>query len=120
MGTPSEKLPRARVIRRRATFTATRERGRRTTDRAMTLSVLPRATTPGAELAEVAFLTPKRIGDAAIRNRLRRRMREIYRRMPGAPVRDAYLVWIARPAAAQLSFDDLRECMTALMRRSGR
>ena len=83
MGSPSEKLPRARVIRRRATFTATRERGRRTTDRCMTLSILPRDTdAPGVEPAEVAFLTPKRIGGAVVRNRLRRRMREIYRRIP--------------------------------------
>jgi ribonuclease P protein component len=120
MGTPSEKLPRARVIRRRATFTATRERGRRTTDRSMTLSILPRATAPGTDLAEVAFLTPKRIGDAAVRNRLRRRMREIYRRAPGLSASDAYLVWIARPSAADLSFDALRDCMLALLRRAGR
>jgi ribonuclease P protein component len=120
MGAPSEKLPRARVIRRRATFTATRERGRRTTDRCLTLSVLPRDPAPGAELAEVAFLTPKRIGGAVVRNRLRRRMRDIYRRTPGTPGRDVYLVWIARPAAANLSFEELRDCMTALLRRAGR
>ena len=120
MGAPSEKLPRARVIRRRATFTATRERGRRTTDRCMTLSILPREATPGIKLAEVAFLTPKRIGGAVVRNRLRRRMRDIYRRTTGMKGRDAYLVWIARPAAADLAFDDLRACMTALLRRAGR
>jgi ribonuclease P protein component len=120
MGAPSEKLPRARVIRRRSTFTATRERGRRTTDRCLTLSVLPRDATPGSEQAEVAFLTPKRIGGAVVRNRLRRRMREIHRRAPNTRDHDAYLVWIARPAAANLSFDELRDCMTNLLRRAGR
>lgn len=120
MGTPSEQLPRARIIRRRATFTATRERGRRTTDRSMTLSVLPRDSAAGADLAEVAFLTPKRIGDAVVRNRLRRRMREIYRRTPGDPAQNAHLVWIARPSAANLSFDDLRHCMEGLLRRARR
>jgi ribonuclease P protein component len=119
MGTPSEKFPRARVIRRRATFTATRERGRRTNDRCLTLSVLPRgADATGAETAEVAFLTPKRIGGAVVRNRLRRRMREIYRRAPGITGGGAYLVWIARPTAASLTFDELRACMMTLLRRA--
>ncbi len=119
MGTHPEKLPRARLIRRRSLFTATRERGRRTTNRWMTLSVLPRDETPQDDTSEVAFLTPKRIGGAVIRNRLRRRMREIYRRVSGAPARDVYLVWIARPAATELPFAELRDCMLALLRRAG-
>ncbi len=117
MGTDSQKLPRARLIRRRATFTATRERGRRITNRWMTLSVLPRDSASPDE-SEVAFLTPKRIGSAVIRNKLRRRMREIYRRTSGLP-RDVYLVWIARTAATDLPFDELKECMTTLLRRAG-
>jgi ribonuclease P protein component len=117
LGTASEKLPRARLIRRRITFTATRERGRRTTNRWMTLSVLPRDSA-APDIAEVAFLTPKRIGGAVIRNKLRRRMREIYRRTAGVRP-DAYLVWIARPTAADLPFDELKDCMITLLRRAG-
>jgi ribonuclease P protein component len=117
LGTASEKLPRARLIRRRALFTATREHGRRFTNRWMTLSVLPRDPAAGSDASEVAFLTPKRIGGAVIRNKLRRRMREIYRRAPGVP-RDVYLVWIARPTAADLPFGELKECMITLLRRA--
>ncbi len=120
MGTHPEKLPRARLIRRRALFTATRERGRRTTNRWMTLSVLPRDEAAPTDPAEVAFLTPKRIGSAVMRNRLRRRMREIYRRAPGTMLSDAYLVWIARPLATELPFAELQECMLTLLRRAGR
>jgi ribonuclease P protein component len=120
LGLAPEKLPRARLIRRRATFTATRERGRRTTNRWLTLSVLPHGEDQAADTSEVAFLTPKRIGGAAIRNRLRRRMREIYRRAPDVDARGVYLVWIARPTAVELPFDELRECMLALLRRAGR
>jgi len=83
----------------------------------MTLSVLARET--GAEAAEVAFLTPKRVGGAVIRNRLRRRMREIYRRALGPAPADLYLVWIARPTAAELPFAELRDCMAALLHRAG-
>ena len=117
MGTTSEKLPRARLIRRRAVFTAARERGRRITNRWMTLSVLPRDPADPPDRSEVAFLTPKRIGSAVIRNKLRRRMREIYRRTTGVR-HDAYLVWIARPAAADLPFAELKECMLTLLRRT--
>ena len=117
MGTASEKLPRARLIRRRTIFTATRERGRRTTNRWMTLSILPRDPA-ASDSSKVAFLTPKRIGGAVIRNKLRRRMREIFRRTPDT-ARDVYLVWIARPAAADLPFAELKECMTTLLRRAG-
>ncbi len=120
MGTPPETLPRARVIRRRATFTATRERGRRISNRWMTLSVLPRDPAATADPAEVAFLTPKRVGGAVVRNRLRRRMREIYRRTPALLAVDVYLVWIARPVAAELPFEELRDCMHTLLRRAGR
>jgi len=118
LGTASEKLPRARLIRRRTIFTAARERGHRVTNRWMTLSILPRDPAAAPDTSEVAFLTPKRIGGAVIRNKLRRRMREIYRRTAGAP-RDVYLVWIARPTAADLPFDELKECMTTLLRRAG-
>jgi ribonuclease P protein component len=119
MGAPSEKLPRTRIVRRRSIFDATRARGKRTANRWMTLSVLPRDPAQVADVSVAAFLTPRRIGGAVVRNRLRRRMREIYRRAIFAPVDDVYLIWIARPPAVELAFDELKECMTTLLRRSG-
>jgi RNase P protein component len=46
-------------------------------------------------------------------------MREIYRRIPRPVNHDDYLVWIARPAAVELPFNELRDCMLALLRRAG-
>ena len=116
----SESLPRARIIRRRSVFDATRTKGRRVSNRHLVLSVLPREALPPGETGSVAFLTPKRLGAATVRNRLRRRMREIYRRELAEPRETAYLIWIARPPAVELSFDDLRKCMTGLFsRRAG-
>ena len=115
--TPSQSLPRARIIRRRAVFDATRAKGRRLGNRWMSLNVLP--IDPAApDAAAVAFLTPKRLGPAAARNRLRRRMREIYRRRLALRPEPAYLVWVARPPALELEFEALAECMTALRRRA--
>ena len=112
----SETLPRARVIRRRTTFDRTRQRGRRINNRWMTLSFLPKEAA-AADQATVAFLTPKRLGPATVRNRMRRRMREIYRRHLQAASGDAYLVWIARPPALMLDAEGLRKCMLELRAR---
>ncbi len=82
----------------------------------MTLSLLP-LDPARPDPATVAFLTPKRLGPATVRNGLRRRMREIYRRHLARPVEDCYLVWIARPPALELGFEELKECMTKLRQR---
>jgi ribonuclease P protein component len=113
----SQSLPRARIIRRRTVFDATRAKGRRLGNRWMALNVLP--VDPAApDPAAVAFLTPKRLGPAAARNRLRRRMREIYRRRLALRPETAYLVWVARPPALELDFEALAKCMTDLRRRA--
>ena len=109
----SQALPRARVIRRRTIFDATRNKGRRLSNRFMSLNFLPRDPA-GPNLGSVAFLTPKRLGAATKRTQLRRRMREIYRRHLAQAVEPAYLVWVARPPALELDFAELKECMTAL------
>jgi ribonuclease P protein component len=83
----------------------------------MILNFLSRDAIASGETGSVAFLTPKRLGAATVRNRLRRRMREIYRRELAPPQETAYLIWIARPPAVELSFDELRKCMAALLQR---
>ena len=111
-----ELLPRARIIRRRTVFDATRLKGRRVNNRWMALNYLPlNAATP--ETATVAFLTPKRLGAAAKRNQLRRRMREIYRRNLAQSAGNFYLVWVARPPALELDFEGLKKCMAQLWSR---
>jgi ribonuclease P protein component len=113
---PSENLPRARVIRRRKTFDAARNQGRRVSSRYFSLNLLPHDPTR-PDQATVAFLTPKRLGAATVRNRLRRRMREIYRRhLPGLPEK-TYLVWVARPPAVELEFEELKRRMLELKER---
>jgi ribonuclease P protein component len=114
----SEVLPRARIIRRRDVFEATRLKGRRVSNRFMALNFLSRDAIKSGESGDVAFLTPKRLGAATVRNKLRRRMREIYRRNLAQPTEASYLVWIARPPALELPFEELKKCMTALLKRS--
>jgi ribonuclease P protein component len=114
----NESLPRARVIRRRVIFDATRNQGRRLNNRWFTLNLLPRDAAPAGETGHVAFLTPKRLGSATVRNQLRRRMREIYRRHLQRPEPAHYLVWIARPPALELDFEGLKKSMLDLAHRA--
>ena len=120
---PSQSLPRAKIIRRRGIFDATRQQGRRVSNRFMALNFLPRDAVksgdPASGAGTVAFLTPKRVGTATKRTQLRRRMREIYRRYVAQPSEKSYLVWIARPPALELPFEELKKCMSELRKRSG-
>jgi ribonuclease P protein component len=52
-----------------------------------------------------------------VRSRLRRRMREIHRRELAQPEEKAYLIWIARPPALELSFEELKHAMRSLRER---
>jgi ribonuclease P protein component len=67
---------------------------------------------------EAAFATPKKLGQAATRNLLRRRMREAYRRFVPAPPAGTVILWMAKAPALALSFDELRNDMLILARRS--
>jgi ribonuclease P protein component len=66
----------------------------------------------------VGISVPRRVGNAVVRNRVRRRIREIFRRnrdLFGAGC--ASLVVHLRPAAAQASFEELsREYRQAVRR----
>ena len=118
----SESLPRARIIRRRTVFDATRLKGRRVSNRWMALNFIAQDAVKTGALSSgdgtVAFLTPKRVGLATKRTQLRRRMREIYRRHLAQPPETAYLVWVARPPALELPFEELKKCMTELRKRA--
>jgi ribonuclease P protein component len=113
----AESLPRSRIIRRRAVFDTARNKGRRVSSRHFILNFLVREAVTSGETGSVAFLTPKRLGPATVRNKLRRRMREIYRRELARSEGNAYLIWIARPPAVELSFEDLKQAMRLLRER---
>jgi len=115
----SQSLPRSRIVRRRAVFDATRTKGRRVSNRFMALNFLPPDAVKTGETGNVAFLTPKRVGVATKRTQLRRRMREIYRRHVAQSDEKNYLIWIARPPALELPFEELKKCMSELRRRGG-
>ena len=120
MPAPSQSLPRAQIIRRRVVFDTARARGQRVSNRYMTLNFIACEAVPPGETGTVAFLTPKRVGGATERTQLRRRMREIYRRRIARTEETMYLIWIARPAALELDFEEMAKCMAELKARRDR
>jgi ribonuclease P protein component len=55
------------------------------------------------------FVTSKRIGGAVVRNRVRRRLRDIVRTEQGRLREGIWFVVIARPAAARASYGALKD-----------
>jgi len=55
------------------------------------------------------FVTSKRIGGAVVRNRVRRRLRDIVRTQQGGVRRGFWFVVVARPAEARASYGALKD-----------
>ena len=67
----------------------------------------------------VCFSVGKKVGNAVIRNRVRRRMRAVYGGMLGQMPRGFHAVFVARSRASEASQDLLALTMVRLLRRAG-
>ena len=86
-------------------------RGRWWSTPLLTLRALPNALSN----SRFGFLVSKRVGGAVVRNRAKRRLREIVRRESVIPGWD--MVLIARPRMAQASFAEVESAVRDLLRR---
>ena len=87
-------------------------RGRSIANDLLALRTLPN----GLDYSRFCFIAGKRVGNAVIRNRTKRRLRELARAMPTAPGWDAIL--IARRGAGAADFARLERAVRNLWRRS--
>jgi len=92
------RFPAARRLKLSREFQRVREGGRTVRGGLLMLGVL---AVPDEEKFRVGLVTSRRVGGATVRNRVRRRLREIVRRNQHALKTGTWLVVIARPAAAQ-------------------
>jgi ribonuclease P protein component len=69
-------------------------------------------------LSRVGFITSRRVGSAVIRNRVRRRLREIVRRHQHDLRQDSWIVLIAKRDAANASYHALEDEWLRLARRA--
>jgi ribonuclease P protein component len=113
------QVPAFPTLRRKADFDAI---GRSGQVRSTRLLVLRWLRTDRAE-ARIGMSTPRSLGGAVQRNRVRRRLRELVReqlREREATLGAGYdLLLIARPEAVRASHAELREALRSLLERSG-
>ncbi len=110
------RFPASRRLKRRRDFERVRREGRTWRGALLTLGVLP-VQDEGS--FKIGFVTSRKIGGAVVRNRVRRRLREIVRRRQHAVIAGTWLVTIARPAAGRATSAMLEQEWVGLGQRAG-
>lgn len=109
------RFPKSARLASTAEFLRVKSDGVSCHGRFMVLSVLKNS--PSAE-TRVGLITSRRIGGAVIRNRVRRRFREIVRVARPALQPSLWLVLVARKSAAEASFQSLQREWLQLAQRA--
>ncbi len=100
-------------IRRKADFDRAYASGRRIPSKSFTLI----AHAAGLDRPRLGVTISKRVGGAVVRNSVRRRIREAFRRNRGAITSDIDIVIHVRPAAIEARFKDLEAELLAALHR---
>ena len=108
------RFPRTKRLTAAAEFQGVREEGRLTRGEILSLGVL---LTGSADM-RAGFVTSRKVGGAVVRNRVRRRLREIVRRHQHEILDGVWVVTIASPRAARASYAALEDEWLRLARRA--
>jgi ribonuclease P protein component len=104
--TPDLSFPKTARLVRPVEFARVKSEGIAQRGQTLVLGVLAQ----GDEKSfRAGFVTSKRIGGAVVRNRVRRRLRDIVRTEQGRLREGIWFVVIARPAAASASYGALKD-----------
>ena len=114
MSTPgSFSFQKACRLKRRSEYERVKHDGVTQRGKLLILSVMP-----GENSWRVGFITSGRLGGAVVRNRVRRRLREIVRRHQHEVRQGVWFVIIARHEAATASYTTLQDEWLRLARRA--
>lgn len=103
-------------LKRTRDFAAIREQGKSWTGRCLILAMRPR---PDSTAPHAGFTTTKRIGNAVVRNKVRRRLRMIVREFFPRLKGTQDLVTIAKYPAVKAEYAELRQEWQRLATRAG-
>lgn len=107
-----ERFPPTLRLRERADFKRVERRGRRRTGP----SLIVVAQRNGLDTSRIGLTVTRKVGNAAARNRWKRRLREIFRRNKDRfPTGWDFVVIVKRSAPNDASFDELRTELLTLM-----
>jgi ribonuclease P protein component len=109
------RFPRASRLSRATEFKLVKQAGKSWTGRHLVLGVLAH---PEAPRARVGIVTTRKVGMAVVRNRIRRRIREVFRLHQFDLVSGVWLVTVARPSAATATFRELERDWLRLAERA--
>ncbi len=108
-------FPRSERITKRSIFLAVYRRGERFVGREF-ICYVARWDGQGRK---IGFAVSRKVGGAVVRNRVKRHLREFYRTHRSQLVDDAHIVVVAKPAAANRSFDQCSDAMRKLLKEGG-
>lgn len=129
-GRTNEGLGRSQRLRSARDFSRVRSRGRRVSSRLLTLTYLRQVVSPATSstnatnatnathATRVGFVVGKRVGNAVVRNRVKRRLRESMRRQLSHFPRGWDIIVSARPEAAQADYAALNSELRSLCERA--
>jgi ribonuclease P protein component len=118
------RFPKSRRLTRDAEFRHVRTEGKSVRGELITLAFLKNADESETRQSQTAatvragFITSKRVGSAVVRNRTRRRLREIFRKHQHEIAPGMWLVVIATSRAARVSFPKLEDEWLRLVQRA--
>jgi ribonuclease P protein component len=101
------RFPKSRRLTLNSAFKRVRTEGSSIRGGTLTLGFLKNAEPNAA--ARAGFITSRRVGSAVIRNRTRRRLREIFRKHQHEISTGVWIVTIASARAARVPFDALED-----------
>ena len=112
----AENLPRTERLRKRAEFTAVQGRGRKLHSERFLVFVQPR---PSSSLAppRLGITVSRKVGGAVVRNRVKRLVREAFRRRKALFPKGLDVVFIAKPNAATVELPELMREIEKLCRK---
>ena len=115
----SESFGRSGRLRRRVDFLLVQERGRRIAGANYLVFSLPRtgASVPGPRLG---VTVSRKVGGAVTRNRVKRWVRESYRRLQTLAPPATDVVVVARPPAAASGYEVTKEELASLLKKLAR
>ena len=108
-------MPPLPMLRRKADFDAIGRRGKSRSGRLLVL----RALRTEGPATRIGLSTPRSLGGAVQRNRLKRRLRDLVREQLDAMESGWDLLLIARPEAGTATYAELRGALRSLLERSG-
>lgn len=102
-------------LRERDRFEQVRRQGACWTDRLIVLCALPN----GLSRSRFGFSVSRRVGNAVVRNRLKRRLREVVRLQRQSIATGWDVVFIARPPIARADYREIERAVERLLRQAG-